>query len=82
MVFYIEQSENEVLNLIKERLNLGPNVLFRAKRKETFKDTYSLKISSRKDLTSMINFFNNPLLIPLDGQKKLQFENWKNLLCD
>lgn len=78
MVFYIEQSENEVLDLIKDRLNLGPKIVFRQNRRKTFKDTYSLSISSRKDITSIINYFNNPLLTPLHGQKKIQFEHWKN----
>jgi hypothetical protein len=32
LIFYIEQAENEVLNLIKNRLKLGPNIYFRAKR--------------------------------------------------
>ena len=77
LVFYIEQSEEEVLNIIKQRLELGPSILFRKKRMVNYKDTYSLKISSKKDLNNLISFFENPLLETLKGQKRLQFEHWK-----
>jgi hypothetical protein len=77
LVFYIEQSELEVLNIIKQRLELGPSVLFRKKRMANYKDTYSLQISSNKDLNSLIYFFDNPLLEKLKGQKRFQFEHWK-----
>jgi hypothetical protein len=78
LVFYIEQSEQEVLAIIKKRLNLGPSILFRKKRKANYKDTYSLKISSNKDIKNLNSFFENPLLEPLKGQKRLQFEHWKS----
>lgn len=80
LVFYIEQSEEEVLNIIKQRLELGPSILFRKKRMENYKDTYSLKISSKKDLNNIVSFFENPLLETLKGQKRLQFEHWKGQL--
>jgi DNA-binding transcriptional regulator WhiA len=57
LVFYIEQAENEVLNQIKKRFNLGPNIVFRAKRNLTFKNTYSLTISSKKDISNLVSFF-------------------------
>jgi len=56
------------------RLKLGPNVFFRAKRKINGKDTYSLAISSKKDIKSLIEFFKNFDLIPLYGNKKKQFD--------
>lgn len=74
-VFYIEQSEKEVLNLIKKRLEFNPNVLFRKKRSEDYKDTYSLSISSKNDIKNLISFLDNPLLEGLKGYKKLQFKN-------
>lgn len=80
LVFYVEQSEEEVLNIIKQRLELGPSILFRKKRMVNYKDTYSLKISSKKDLSNLISFFENPLLETLKGQKRLQFEHWKGKL--
>jgi len=69
LIFYIEQVESEVLNLIKNRLELGPNIFFRAKRRKTRKDTYSLAISYKKDISVLIKFFLNPTLLLLDGNK-------------
>ena len=74
-VFYIEQSEKEVLNIIKKRLEFNPNVLFRKKRSEDYKDTYFLSISSKNDIKNLISFLENPLLEGLKGYKKLQFKN-------
>jgi len=78
LIFYIEQAENEVLNLIKNRFELGPNVFFRVKRGENRKNTNSLAISSKKDINTLIKFFDNTDLIPLYGNKKKQFDKWKD----
>ena len=57
LVFYIEQIEGEVLDLIRTRLNANPKVLFRS-RGEKRKDTYSLSLSSKRDIKSLVEFFN------------------------
>jgi len=57
-------------------MQFGPKVNFRASRKEGRKDTYMLYISSKKDLESLINFFSNDQIIPLQGYKKDQYERW------
>jgi hypothetical protein len=74
LIFYIEQIE--VLELIKRRLNFTPNILFRPKRKDNIKDTYSLFVSSKKDkdIKALITFLKNENLIGLQGKKKEQFE--------
>ena len=74
LIFYIEQTESEVLELIKTRLDLGPNISFRKKRGENRKDTYTLAISSKKDIKALIEFFSNKDLAPLQGNKKRQYE--------
>jgi hypothetical protein len=74
LIFYIEQAESKVLNLIKKRLDLGPNIFFRVKRKENHKDTYSLAISSKKDIKALIKYFENPNLVQLYGNKREQFD--------
>jgi hypothetical protein len=76
LIFYIEQAENEVLNLIKKRLDLSPKIFYRVKRNENRKDTYSLAISSKKDIRTLVNFFENNSLISLQGNKKKQYEIW------
>jgi hypothetical protein len=58
LVFYIEQSEKEVLNIIKNRFNFSTSIHFRGKRFEGYKDTYSLSVSSKKDINTLISFFN------------------------
>ena len=75
-VFYIEHTDENSLDLIKERLNLGPNVLDRGTRNNTRKNTFSLSISSKKDLLSLKELIENPLLNGLDGYKLVQYNNW------
>jgi len=80
LVFYIEQIESEVLVLIKNRLEAGPNILLRPSRGINRKNTYSLFLSSKKDIGALIKFFDkkkNPYLIPLCGNKLIQFNKWK-----
>jgi hypothetical protein len=57
-------------------MQFGPKVNFRASRKEGRKDTYILYISSKKDLESLIKFYSNDQIIPLQGYKKEQYERW------
>jgi hypothetical protein len=41
------------------------------------KKTYSLYISSKNNIFTLIKFCDNPALIGLQGNKKIQYENWK-----
>lgn len=75
-VFYIEHTDENSLDLIKKRLDLGPNVIDRGNRNNTRKNTYSLAISSKKDLLSLKKLIENPLLNGLDGYKLVQYNNW------
>ena len=59
--------------MIKDRLKIGPKILVRTR--DTRKTTYSLQISSQKDITTIITFldkYNN-----LKGNKLSQYEEWK-----
>jgi len=78
LMFHIEQIESEVLYLIKIRLNLLQNIHLRKKRKENRKDTYTLTITSKKDIKALIEFFENPNIIPLQGHKAIQYLKFKN----
>ena len=56
--------------MIKDRLKIGPKILVRTR--DTRKTTYSLQISSQKDITTIITFldkYNN-----LKGNKLSQYE--------
>lgn len=58
-------------------MQFGPKVNFRAGRQEGRKDTYTLYISSKKDLESLIKFFSNEQIIPLRC-KDTKRNNMKN----
>ena len=77
LVFYIEHTDKQVLELIKTRLSLSPNILDRGNRNSTRKDTYSLTISSKKDILAIRCLCENPLLNKLEGQKLVQYNNWQ-----
>lgn len=76
LVFYIEHTDKNCLMLIKKRLDLSPNILDRGNRKGTRQNTYSLFISSQKDLINLIKLIENPLLNGLEGYKLIQYNNW------
>lgn len=40
------------------------------------KNTWSLYISSKKDISNLINFLNNSQLISLQGNKLSQYKKW------
>ena len=77
LVFYIEHTDKNSLELIKKRLELGPSVLDRGNRNNTRQNTYSLSISSKKDLLSLRELLENPLLYGLKGYKLEQYNNWQ-----
>lgn len=80
LVFQIEHTDKKVLELIKSRFKLGPAIFERAERSLNQKKTYSLYISSKLDITSIIELSlaqENPTLNGLLGNKKIQFQNWK-----
>jgi hypothetical protein len=47
-VFCLEHTDKDILELIRNRMQFGPKVNFRAERQEGRKDTYTLYISSKK----------------------------------
>lgn len=75
-IFYIEQSESFVLDIIRNRLEFNPKVILRKNRGDGRKDTWSLFISSKKDILNLINFLNNTQLISLQGNKLSQYKKW------
>jgi LAGLIDADG endonuclease len=79
LVFYIEQSDKTVLNIIKKRFHFNTSVNFREKRFEGYKDTYSLSASSKKDIHTLISFFDRKIegFENLKGNKLIQYKNWK-----
>lgn len=69
----LEHTDERVISMIKDRLKIGPKILVRTR--DTRKTTYSLQISSQKDITTIITFldkYNN-----LRGNKLSQYEEWK-----
>jgi hypothetical protein len=77
LVFQIEHTDKKVLEIIKTRFNFRPAIFERAERSFYQKKTYSLYISSKLDITTIIEFCENPTLNGLLGNKKIQFKNWK-----
>jgi hypothetical protein len=75
--FYIEHTDKEALELIKNRLCFGPNVLERSPRERNEgkkrKITYLLIISSKKDIESLVMLLDNSDNIPLQGNKYIQY---------
>lgn len=82
--FYIEHTDRQLLELIRYRLDFGPNVLERAARERDVgkvrKVTYQLNISSKKDLNQLITFLDNKENIPLQGHKLVQYNEWREAL--
>jgi hypothetical protein len=79
--FFIEHTDKQALEIIKSRLCLGPNVLERSSRKRDIdkirKITYKLNISSKKDISRLMELLNNKNNIPLQGNKYMQYVEWK-----
>jgi len=73
--FRIEHTDRGVLDMIKLRFSFGPSVIQRAPR-GTRKITYSLEITTAKDLKSLVDFLDTN--IPLQGYKLVQYTDWKN----
>jgi hypothetical protein len=79
--FFIEHTDKQALEIIKNRLSFGPNVLERSYRDRDIgkirKTTYQLIISSKKDLESLIILLDNKENILLQGNKYIQYIKWK-----
>jgi len=78
LIFSIEHTDKASIELIKNRLDLGPTIFDRGQRLfrgSLRKNTYSLGISSKKDLNSLNKFLNNTSLIGLQGHKLIQYQN-------
>lgn len=75
--FYIEHTDKQLLELIRMRLDFGPNVLERSARDRDLgkvrKVMYQLNISSKKDINQLIMFLGNKDNIPLQGYKMVQY---------
>jgi len=82
--FFIEHTDKQALELIKNRLCFSPNVLERSLRKRDIgkirKTTYQLVVSSKKDIKSLIMLLDNKNNIPLQGNKYIQYINWKQYI--
>jgi hypothetical protein len=78
LIFSIEHTDKTSIELIKNRLDLSPTILDRGQRLfrgSLRKVTYSLGVSSKKDLNSLKNLLNNTDLIGLKGHKLIQYLN-------
>lgn len=79
--FFIEHTDKRALEIIKDRLSFGPNISERSPRTRDIgkkrKITYELNISSKKDLRSLIMLLDNDRNVPLQGNKYLQYIEWK-----
>lgn len=83
--FYIEHTDRQALEMIKQRLLFGPNVLERSARsssgnKKERKTIYQLHISSKKDIETLVIFLDNKDNISLQGNKYRQYLKWKQKL--
>ena len=79
--FFIEHTDKQALEIIKHRLSFGPNVLERSPRSrdigKEIKTTYILIISSKKDIENLIVFLDNKENAKLQGNKYIQYIEWK-----
>ena len=80
LIFSIEHTDKASIELIKNRLDLGPTIFDRGQRLfrgSLRKNTYSLGISStsKKDLNSLNKLLNNTSLMGLKGHKLIQYHN-------
>ena len=80
LVFQIEHTDKKILEYIKLRFKFTPTIYERAKRSLNQKKTYSLYISSKSNISTLIEFCDNPSFNGLLGNKKIQFENWKRAI--
>ncbi len=84
LVFYIEHSYKNALEIIKKRLYFGPNVLKRSERARDIgkirKEMFQLFISSKKDIENLIMFLDDKNNIPLQGYKNIQYNEWKKVI--
>jgi len=81
LIFSIEHTDKASIELIQNRLDLGPTIFDRGQRLfrgSLRKITYSIGVSSKKDLNSLNKFLNNTSLIGLKGHKLIQYHNWCN----
>jgi len=75
--FSIEHTDKPVLEFIRENFQFNPVILERGDRSGTRKNTYSLRITSKKDIETLKNFFESENLNKLEGNKLIQYFNWK-----
>lgn len=82
--FIIEHTDKQALEIIKNKLYFNPNVLERSARNRDIgkirKTIYQLAISSKKDINNLIMLLDNENNIPLQGNKYIQYVEWKQHL--
>lgn len=76
LVFSIEHTDKNALELIKQNLDLGPNLVNRGNRNNTRLTTYSLTLHSKKDILTIKNLCENTQLNKLMGYKLKQYNDW------
>jgi len=79
--FFIEHTDKQALEIIKNRLSFGPNISERSPRDRDIgkirKITYELVISSKKDIENLVMLLDNNDNILLKGNKYIQYIEWK-----
>lgn len=79
--FVIEHTDKWSLTEIKRRLDLKANVLERSSRDrdkgKNRKTTYQLVVARGKDIVALIEFLDNKHVASLQGNKLIQYTNWK-----
>jgi LAGLIDADG endonuclease len=82
--FFIEHTDKQALEIIKNRLLFGPNILERSPRNRDIgkirKTTYQLIISSKKDIENLVMLLDNNDNISLKGNKYIQYIEWKQYI--
>jgi len=73
--FNIEQADKKVIELIKEKLKISPQIII--KNRPNRKTTYEIRISSKKDIANLIELIDRQE-IPLLGNKLNQYKIWKD----
>lgn len=76
LVFSIENTDKNALEFIKKRFNFSSNVNTRPSRSDRRKPTYTLAISSRKDVNNLVSILEDSRYAKLMGNKLNQFNNW------
>lgn len=77
--FSIEQADKQLLALIKEKFNWSPNLYEKDRRNKRPNSivTWSICITSIRDINTLNVFLSNPINLGLKGYKYKQYISWK-----